>query len=295
MRTWWHTLHAKAQPSVDTIYIRSLSQPATRWVASQDHFNYVVQGGLFAGYRVVGIASKRNHAFLQQSLGVDSLVDYHDSDYVEQLARDPGNANLAHVFDAVGDRGDSSGGVTQRCFDILQACSGKPGKVVTVMPGQPDFEGLPPEQVRQRSYKLPSWQQPALHASRKIHMMYTSIAIWCGPLVEVCLKPSVPPDASKWYGSSLQQTCSVGLADVQSYAAVQFGSILDLHHVYDEGDRALGRIMGEISSRLNAGQLVPSRARKLEGLEAGGKEGLQLLVDHKLSAEKAVVHVSTSG
>ena len=92
--------------------------------------------------------------------------------------------------------------------------------------------------------------------------------------------------------------CSLALVFVRSLTgayscvSVQFGSVGELLHTYDEKNRVQSKLMRDISSRLNAGQLVPSRVRKLEGLEAGGKEGLQLLVDHKLSAEKAVVHVS---
>jgi NADPH-dependent curcumin reductase CurA len=79
-----------------------------------------------AGYRVVGVASKTHHAWITSELGADAVVDYHDAGYVEQLAADPENKRLAHVFDCVGVS------VTPKCFDILETCSGARGVVATV-------------------------------------------------------------------------------------------------------------------------------------------------------------------
>ena len=89
----------------------------------------------------MGTASRRNHAYLRDNLGVDSLVDYNDGDFIAQLAADPRNHTLAHVFDAVGAK------VTLQCFDILQACSGREGRVVTVHPYQIQLEHKSEAQV----------------------------------------------------------------------------------------------------------------------------------------------------
>ena len=68
--------------------------------------------------------------------------------------------------------------------------------------------------------------------------------------------------------------------------------IMEMMTTYSETNRVLGSIISDVSERLSAGQLVLTKTRVLEGLEKGGKEGLQLLQDKKLSAEKAVVHVT---
>jgi NADPH-dependent curcumin reductase CurA len=79
-----------------------------------------------AGYRVVGVASKAHHEWITSELGADAAVDYHDADYIEQLAADPKHKSLTHVFDCVG------ASVTPKCFDILEKCSGARGVVATV-------------------------------------------------------------------------------------------------------------------------------------------------------------------
>ena len=105
----------------------------TRKVLSQ-------QSARLAGYHVIAIASKKHHTWLTGSLGADSCVDYNDPQFIEQLAADPSTKQLAHVFDCAGKN------ATSACFDILKQCSGKSGKVASVLHKQSDEMKLKPKE-----------------------------------------------------------------------------------------------------------------------------------------------------
>lgn len=77
-----------------------------------------------AGYRVVGIASRKNFEYLSAQLGIDQLFDYHDPDFIDALAADSTNKGLKHVLDCIGSS------VTPDCYRILASCGAASGGVV---------------------------------------------------------------------------------------------------------------------------------------------------------------------
>ena len=79
---------------------------------------------LCAGYRVVGIASRKHFEYLGSQLGVEQLFDYHDAAFIDELAADSKNKGLKHVFDCIGPP------VTPDCYKILASCGTTSGGVV---------------------------------------------------------------------------------------------------------------------------------------------------------------------
>ncbi|KAF9650154.1 GroES-like protein [Thelephora ganbajun] len=86
---------------------------------------FAIQLAKLSGYKVVTVASPRNHDFLK-ALGADAVFDYKDPDVVQKVKDVAGN-KISHVLDAI------SGNDTQ--FTSLKVLAeDKPGKLVTVLP-----------------------------------------------------------------------------------------------------------------------------------------------------------------
>ena len=79
---------------------------------------------LCAGYRVVGIASRKHFDYLSSKLGVDQLFDYHDAAFIHELAADSRNKGLTLVFDCIGSSD------TPDCYRIVTSCGTTSGGVV---------------------------------------------------------------------------------------------------------------------------------------------------------------------
>jgi NADPH:quinone reductase-like Zn-dependent oxidoreductase len=76
---------------------------------------------MVAGYRSIAVASSKNHEYLKK-LGATQLFDYHDSDYQDQIAKDPKNKGLKVAVDAIGkDTAD-------QCFDVIEKCGTAAGQ-----------------------------------------------------------------------------------------------------------------------------------------------------------------------
>lgn len=56
-----------------------------------------------SGYRVVAVASKKNHKWLQDTVGAAQCVDYKDANWVDQIAADSANKGLKYAVDCIGN------------------------------------------------------------------------------------------------------------------------------------------------------------------------------------------------
>lgn len=86
---------------------------------------FAIQLAKLSGYKVVTVASPRNHELLK-SLGADAVFDYRDSDVIKKVKDVAGN-NISHVLDAI------AGNDTQLTA-VKVLAEHKPGKVVAVLP-----------------------------------------------------------------------------------------------------------------------------------------------------------------
>lgn len=84
-----------------------------------------IQLAKLSGYKVVTVASPRNHEFLK-GLGADAVFDYRDHDVIKKIKDATGNS-ISHVFDTV------AGNDTQLTA-VKVLAEDKPGKVVAVLP-----------------------------------------------------------------------------------------------------------------------------------------------------------------
>lgn len=109
----------------------SVSKPPCVLVygASSSVGQYAVQLAKIAGARVVGVASRKNHAMLQQ-LGADALIDYHDNDWEGTVAKDPANTGMTFALDCI--QGQTT---AKSCINIVAATAPDgAGIVATVNP-----------------------------------------------------------------------------------------------------------------------------------------------------------------
>jgi len=86
---------------------------------------FAIQLAKLSGYKVVTVASPRNHEFLK-GLGADAVFDYRDSDVVQKVKATAGN-KISHVFDTIA--GDDT-----QLTAVKVLAEDKPGKVVAVLP-----------------------------------------------------------------------------------------------------------------------------------------------------------------
>jgi len=84
-----------------------------------------IQLAKLSGYKVVTVASPRNHEFLR-GLGADAIFDYRDPDMVQKVKDVAGN-KISYVLDTV------AGNETQFA-SVKVLAEDKPGKVVIVLP-----------------------------------------------------------------------------------------------------------------------------------------------------------------
>ena len=75
----------------------------------------VIIRAAFADYHVIGVASKKNHDYLRK-LGADRLYDYHDSTYLDEMAKDPKHKGLKVALDAIGKD------TAEQCFAAFEKC-----------------------------------------------------------------------------------------------------------------------------------------------------------------------------
>ena len=89
----------------------------------------VIIRAAFADYHVIGVASKKNHDYLRK-LGADRLYDYHDSTYLDEMAKDPKHKGLKVALDAIGKD------TAEQCFAAFEKCGtgAGQGRVATTRP-----------------------------------------------------------------------------------------------------------------------------------------------------------------
>jgi NADPH:quinone reductase-like Zn-dependent oxidoreductase len=88
---------------------------------------YAVQLAAIAGYRVVAVASKRNHGLVTEN-GAAQAVDYNDPDWVDQIARESQNKKFVGAFDAIG------GQSLVKCFEAMSKAGAPKARAATTIP-----------------------------------------------------------------------------------------------------------------------------------------------------------------
>lgn len=86
---------------------------------------YAIQLGKLSGFRVIAAASRKNHDLLK-SLGADTLVDYHEEDWVEQV-KNVCHGKLKYALDCI-----AQGGTPERVARALSHSKGD--HLVTIIP-----------------------------------------------------------------------------------------------------------------------------------------------------------------
>lgn len=97
--------------------------------ASSSVGSYAVQLAAIAGYHVVAVASKKHHEWLL-SLGAAQAVDYHDNDWVDQIAGGNQNKNFVCTYDAIG------GASLVKCFEAMSKSGAQQARAATVIPNK---------------------------------------------------------------------------------------------------------------------------------------------------------------
>jgi len=96
---------------------------------------FVIQLAHVAGYKVVTVASPKNHE-LCKSLGADAVFDYKDPEVVAKIKEKTGNS-LHHAFDTISQVQTQS--LTIRCIAL------GPGKIIVIQPVQEEAQKLRPD------------------------------------------------------------------------------------------------------------------------------------------------------
>ncbi|ODQ82522.1 hypothetical protein BABINDRAFT_31149 [Babjeviella inositovora NRRL Y-12698] len=137
---------------------------------------------IFGSYEsIIAVASKKHELYLK-SLGADVVIDYHDSDCIEQIKK-YANDSIAYAVDCVSN-GDSGSNVNKAVSDT------KPAKIL----GLSGISSIPPEEIKSSValdvlllYHATGWELPLgahiIPASPETREAAISFKEWVGPLL----------------------------------------------------------------------------------------------------------------